>query len=319
MLIVKNLFRIFAPKILISTKMKRIILSLLVTACLTACSKNDNDAPDNKKPPVTLEPKPAPEPTVGVYPRIETTTHHLRQMKLVAESTIANGKVTKSIQKVTDLKNGNVTTYIIDYKYDANGYPTEITTSRKGRSTFDEKETYRFENKRLVEKIKIVEGGVRTNTHNYSYDSEGKLIKYIYSSLQYTDSKPSVIERNYTYSGTTVSVAIVGGHIKTITFDSHWNKLKSEEKFTRTAEIWEYQYNDKPNQAYGYLGDLLYPEEFISKNCLTLMRYISKEEGKADSITEYRREYQYNAQGNIREIKKYDSDGKLEETITYEY
>ena len=299
--------------------MKRIILSLLVTACLTACSKNDNDAPDNKKPPVTLEPKPAPEPTVGVYPRIETTTHHLRQMKLVAESTIANGKVTKSIQKVTDLKNGNVTTYIIDYKYDANGYPTEITTSRKGRSTFDEKETYRFENKRLVEKIKIVEGCVRTNTHNYSYDSEGKLIKYIYSSLQYTDSKPSVIERNYTYSGTTVSVAIVGGHIKTITFDSHWNKLKSEEKFTRTAEIWEYQYNDKPNQAYGYLGDLLYPEEFISKNCLTLMRYISKEEGKADSITEYRREYQYNAQGNIREIKKYDSDGKLEETITYEY
>ena len=298
--------------------MKRIILSLLVTACLTACSKNDNDAPDDKKPPVTLEPKPAPEPTVGVYPRIETTTHHLRQMKLVAESTIANGKVTKSIQKVTDLKNGNVTTYIIDYKYDANGYPTEITTSRKGRSTFDEKETYRFENKRLVEKIKIVEG-VRTNTHNYSYDPEGKLIKYIYSSLQYTDSKPSVIERNYTYSGTTVSVAIVGGHTKTITFDSHWNKLKSEEKFTRTAEIWEYQYNDKPNQAYGYLGDLLYPEEFISKNCLTLMRYISKEEGKADSITEYRREYQYNAQGNIKEIKKYNSDGKLEETITYEY
>lgn len=298
--------------------MKRIILSLLVTACLTACSKNDNDAPDDKKPPVTLEPKPAPEPTVGVYPRIETTTHHLRQMKLVAESTIANGKVTKSIQKVTDLKNGNVTTYIIDYKYDANGYPTEITTSRKGRSTFDEKETYRFENKRLVEKIKIVEG-VRTNTHNYSYDPEGKLIKYIYSSLQYTDSKPSVIERNYTYSGTTVSVAIVGGHTKTITFDSHWNKLKSEEKFTRTAEIWEYQYNDKPNQAYGYLGDLLYPEEFISKNCLTLMRYISKEEGKADSITEYRREYQYNAQGNISEIKKYNSDGKLEETITYEY
>ena len=298
--------------------MKRIILSLLVTACLTACSKNDNDAPDDKKPPVTLEPKPAPEPTVGVYPRIETTTHHLRQMKLVAESTIANGKVTKSIQKVTDLKNGNVTTYIIDYKYDANGYPTEITTSREGRSTFDEKETYRFENKRLVEKIKIVEG-VRTNTHNYSYDPEGKLIKYIYSSLQYTDSKPSVIERNYTYSGTTVSVAIVGGHTKTITFDSHWNKLKSEEKFTRTAEIWEYQYNDKPNQAYGYLGDLLYPEEFISKNCLTLMRYISKEEGKADSITEYRREYQYNAQGNIKEIKKYDSDGKLEETITYEY
>ena len=299
--------------------MKRIILSLLVTACLTACSKNDNDAPDNKKPRVTLEPKPAPEPTVGVYPRIETTTHHLRQMKLVAESIIANGKVTKSIQKVTDLKNGNVTTYIIDYKYDANGYPTEITTSRKGRSTFDEKETYRFENKRLVEKIKIVEGGVRTNTHNYSYDSEGKLIKYIYSSLQYTDSKPSVIERNYTYSGTTVSVAIVGGHTKTITFDSHWNKLKSEEKFTRTAEIWEYQYNDKPNQAYGYLGDLLYPEEFISKNCLTLMRYISKEEGKADSISEYRREYQYNPQGNISEIKKYDSDGKLEETITYEY
>lgn len=298
--------------------MKRIILSLLVTACLTACSKNDNEAPDDKKPPVTLEPKPAPEPTVGVYPRIETTTHHLRQMKLVAESTIANGKVTKSIQKVTDLKNGNVTTYIIDYKYDANGYPTEITTSREGRSTFDEKETYRFENKRLVEKIKIVEG-VRTNTHNYSYDPEGKLIKYIYSSLQYTDSKPSVIERNYTYSGTTVSVAIVGGHTKTITFDSHWNKLKSEEKFTRTAEIWEYQYNDKPNQAYGHLGDLLYPEEFISKNCLTLMRYISKEEGKADSISEYRREYQYNAQGNISEIKKYDSDGKLEETITYEY
>lgn len=298
--------------------MKRIILSLLVTACLTACSKNDNEAPDDKKPPVTLEPKPAPEPTVGVYPRIETTTHHLRQMKLVAESTIANGKVTKSIQKVTDLKNGNVTTYIIDYKYDANGYPTEITTSREGRSTFDEKETYRFENKRLVEKIKIVEG-VRTNTHNYSYDPEGKLIKYIYSSLQYTDSKPSVIERNYTYSGTTVSVAIIGGHTKTITFDSHWNKLKSEEKFTRTAEIWEYQYNDKPNQAYGYLGDLLYPEEFISKNCLTLMRHISKEEGKADSITEYRREYQYNAQGNIKEIKKYDSDGKLEETITYEY
>ena len=298
--------------------MKRIILSLLVTACLTACSKNDNDAPDDKKPPVTLEPKPAPEPTVGVYPRIETTTQHLRQMKLVAESTIANGKVTKSVQKVTDLKNGNVTTYIIDYKYDANGYPTEITTSREGRSTFDEKETYRFENKRLVEKIKIVEG-VRTNTHNYSYDPEGKLIKYIYSSLQYTDSKPSVIERNYTYSGTTVSVAIVGGHTKTITFDSHWNKLKSEEKFTRTAEIWEYQYNDKPNQAYGYLGDLLYPEEFISKNCLTLMRYISKEEGKADSITEYRREYQYNAQGNISEIKKYDSDGKLEETIIYEY
>lgn len=298
--------------------MKRIILSLLVTACLTACSKNDNEAPDDKKPPVTLEPKPTPEPTVGVYPRIETTTHHLRQMKLVAESTIANGKVTKSIQKVTDLKNGNVTTYIIDYKYDANGYPTEITTSREGRSTFDEKETYRFENKRLVEKIKIVEG-VRTNTHNYSYDPEGKLIKYIYSSLQYTDSKPSVIERNYTYSGTTVSVAIVGGHTKTITFDSHWNKLKSEEKFTRTAEIWEYQYNDKPNQAYGHLGDLLYPEEFISKNCLTLMRYISKEEGKADSISEYRREYQYNAQGNISEIKKYDSDGKLEETITYEY
>ena len=194
--------------------MKRIILSLLVTACLTACSKNDNNAPDDKKPPVTLEPKPAPEPTVGVYPRIETTTHHLRQMKLVAESTIANGKVTKSIQKVTDLKNGNVTTYIIDYKYDANGYPTEITTSRKGRSTFDEKETYRFENKRLVEKIKIVEGGVRTNTHNYSYDSEGKLIKYIYSSLQYTDSKPSVIETNYTYSGTTVSVAIVGDILK---------------------------------------------------------------------------------------------------------
>lgn len=193
--------------------MKRIILSLLVTACLTACSKNDNEAPDDKKPPVTLEPKPAPEPTVGVYPRIETTTHHLRQMKLVAESTIANGKVTKSIQKVTDLKNGNVTTYIIDYKYDANGYPTEITTSREGRSTFDEKETYRFENKRLVEKIKIVEG-VRTNTHNYSYDPEGKLIKYIYSSLQYTDSKPSVIERNYTYSGTTVSVAIIGGHTK---------------------------------------------------------------------------------------------------------
>lgn len=298
--------------------MKRIILSLLATACLTACSKNDNDAPDDKKPPVTLEPKPAPEPTVGVYPRIETTTHHLRQMKLVAESTIVNGKVTKSIQKVTDLKNGNVTTYIIDYKYDANGYPTEITTSREGRSTFDEKETYRFENKRLVEKIKIVEG-VRTNTHNYSYDPEGKLIKYIYSSLQYTDSKPSVIERNYTYSGTTVSVAIVGGHTKTITFDSHWNKLKSEEKFTRTAEIWEYQYNDKPNQAYGHLGDLLYPEEFISKNCLTLMRYISKEEGKADSISEYRREYQYNAQGNISEIKKYNSDGKLEETITYEY
>ena len=298
--------------------MKRIILSLLVTACLTACSKNDNEAPDDKKPPVTLEPKPAPEPTVGVYPRIETTTHHLRQMKLVAESTIANGKVTKSIQKVTDLKNGNVTTYIIDYKYDANGYPTEITTSREGRSTFDEKETYRFENKRLVEKIKIVEG-VRTNTHNYSYDPEGKLIKYIYSSLQYTDSKPSVIERNYTYSGTTVSVAIIGGHTKTITFDSHWNKLKSEEKFTRTAEIWEYQYNDKPNQAYGYLGDLLYPEEFISKNCLTLMRHISKEEGKADSISEYRREYQYNAQGNISEIKKYNSDGKLEETITYEY
>lgn len=298
--------------------MKRIILSLLVTACLTACSKNDNDAPDDKKPPVTLEPKEAPKPTVGVYPRIETTTHHLRQRKLVAESTIANGKVTKSVQKVTDLKNGNVTTYIIDYKYDANGYPTEITTSREGRSTFDEKETYRFENKRLVEKIKIVEG-VRTNTHNYSYDPEGKLIKYIYSSLQYTDSKPSVIERNYTYSGTTVSVAIVGGHTKTITFDSHWNKLKSEEKFTRTAEIWEYQYNDKPNQAYGHLGDLLYPEEFISKNCLTLMRYISKEEGKADSITEYRREYQYNAQGNISEIKKYDSDGKLEETITYEY
>ena len=299
-------------------KMKRIILSLLVTACLTACSKNDNDAPDDKKPPVTLEPKPAPEPTVGVYPRIETTTLHLRQMKLVAESTIANGKVTKSIQKVTDLKNGNVTTYIIDYKYDANGYPTEITTSREGRSTFDEKETYRFENKRLVEKIKIVEG-VRTNTHNYSYDPEGKLIKYIYSSLQYTDSKPSVIERNYTYSGTTVSAAIVGGHTKTITFDSHWNKLKSEEKFTRTAEIWEYQYNDKPNQAYGYLGDLLYPEEFISKNCLTLMRHISKEEGKADSISEYRREYQYNAQGNIREIKKYDSNGKLEETTEYEY
>ena len=170
----------------------------------------------------------------------------------------------------------------------------------------------------MIEKIRIVEG-VRTNTHKYSYDPEGKLIKYIYSSLQYTDSKPSVIERNYTYSGTTVSVAIVGGHTKTITFDSHWNKLKSEEKFTRTAEIWEYQYNDKPNQAYGYLGDLLYPEEFISKNCLTLMRYISKEEGKADSITEYRREYQYNAQGNISEIKKYDSDGKLEETITYEY
>ena len=318
MLIVKNLFRIFAPKILISTKMKRIILSLLVATCLTACSKNDNDAPDDKKPPVTLEPKPAPEPTVGVYPRIETTTLHLRQMKLVAESTIANGKVTKSIQKVTDLKNGNVTTYIIDYKYDANGYPTEITTSREGRTILDEKETYRFENKRLVEKIRIVEG-VRTNTHNYSYDPEGKLIKYIYSSLQYTDSKPSVIERNYTYSGTTVSVAIVGGHTKTITFDSHWNKLKSEEKFTRTAEIREYQYNDKPNQAYGHLGDLLYPEEFISKNCLTLMRYISKEEGKADSITEYRREYQYNAQGNISEIKKYDSDGKLEETITYEY
>ena len=299
--------------------MKRIILSLLVIACLTACSKNDNDTPDDKKPPVILEPKEAPKPTVGVYPRIETTTQHLRQMKLVAEFTIVNDKVTKSVQKVTDLKNGNVTTYIIDYKYDANGYPTEITTSRKGRSTFDEKETYRFENKRLVEKIKIVEGGVRTNTHNYSYDSEGKLIKYIYSSLQYTDSKPSVIERNYTYSGTTVSVAIVGGHTKTITFDSHWNKLKSEEKFTRTAEIWEYQYNDKPNQAYGYLGDLLYPEEFISKNCLTLMRYISKEEGKADSISEYRREYQYNPQGNISEIKKYDSDGKLEETITYEY
>ena len=298
--------------------MKRIILSLLVTACLTACSKNDNDAPDDKKPPVTLEPKPAPEPTVGVYPRIATTTQHLRQMKSVAEFTIVNDKVTKSIQKVTDLKNGNVTTYIIDYKYDANGYPTEITTSREGRSTFDEKETYRFENKRLVEKIKIVEG-VRTNTHNYSYDPEGKLIKYIYSSLQYTDSKPSVIERNYTYSGTTVSVAIVGGHTKTITFDSHWNKLKSEEKFTRTAEIWEYQYNDKPNQAYGHLGDLLYPEEFISKNCLTLMRHISKEEGKADSISEYRREYQYNPQGNISEIKKYDSDSKLEETITYEY
>ena len=297
--------------------MKRIILSLLVTACLTACSKNDNDAPDDKKPPVTLEPKPAPEPTVGVYPRIETTTHHLRQMKLVAESTIANGKVTKSIQKVTDLKNGNITTYIIDYKYDANGYPTEITTSREGRSTFDEKETYRFENKRLVEKIKIVEG-VRTNTHNYSYDPEGKLIKYIYSSLQYTDSKPSVIETNYTYSGTTVW-AVVGNRTETITFDSRWNKLKNEQKFTRTAEIWEYQYNDKPNQAYGHLGDLLYPEEFISKNCLTLMRYISKEEGKADSITEYRREYQYNAQGNISEIKKYDSDGKLEETITYEY
>ena len=299
--------------------MKRIILSLLVTACLTACSKNDNEAPDDKKPPITLEPKPAPEPTVGVYPRIETTTHHLRQMKLVAESTIANGKVTKSVQKVTDLKNGNITTYIIDYKYDTNGYPTEITTSREGRTVLDEKETYRFENKRLVEKIKIVEGGVRTYTHNYSYDSEGKLTKYIYSSLQYTDPKPSVRETNYTYSGTTVSAAIVGGHTETITFDSRWNKLKSEQKFTRTADVWEYQYNDKPNQAYGYLGDLLYPEEFISKNCLTLMRYISKEEGKADSITEYRREYQYNAQGNISEIKKYDSDGKLEETITYEY
>lgn len=297
--------------------MKRIILSLLVTACLTACSKNDNNAPDDKKPPVTLEPKPAPEPTVGVYPRIETTTHHLRQMKLVAESTIENGKVTKSVQKVTDLKNGNVTTYIIDYKYDANGYPTEITTSREGRSTFDEKETYRFENKRLVEKIKIVEG-VRTNTHNYSYDPEGKLIKYIYSSLQYTDSKPSVRETNYTYSGTTVW-AVAGNRTETITFDSRWNKLKSEQKFTQTADVWEYQYNDKPNQAYGHLGDLLYPEEFISKNCLTLMRHISKEEGKADSITEYRREYQYNAQGNISEIKKYDSDGKLEETITYEY
>jgi len=64
---------------------------------------------------------------------------------------------------------------------------------------------------------------------------------------------------------------------------------------------------------------LLYPEEFISKNCLTLMRHISKEEGKEDSISEYRREYQYNAQGNIREIKKYDSNGKLEETTEYEY
>mgnify|MGYP001643756746 FL=1 len=299
-------------------KMKRIILSLLVTACLTACSKNDNDAPDDKKPPVILEPKPAPEPTVGVYPRIVTTTQHLRKKQLVAESTIVNGKVTKSIQKVTDLENGNVTTYIIDYKYDANGYPTEITTSRKGRTILDEKETYRFENKRLVEKIKIVEGGVRTNTHNYSYDSEGKLIKYIYSSLQYTDSKPSVIETNYTYSGTTVW-AVVGNRTETITFDSRWNKLKSEQKFTRTADIWEYQYNDKPNQAYGHLGDLLYPEEFISKNCLTLMRHISKEEGKEDSISEYRREYQYNAQGNIREIKKYDSNGKLEETTEYEY
>ena len=141
-------------------KMKRIILSLLVTACLTACSKNDNEAPDDKKPPVTLEPKPAPEPTVGVYPRIVTTTQHLRKKQLVAESTIVNGKVTKSIQKVTDLENGNVTTYIIDYKYDANGYPTEITTSRKGRTILDEKETYRFENKRLVEKIKIVEGAL---------------------------------------------------------------------------------------------------------------------------------------------------------------
>lgn len=299
--------------------MKRIILSLLVTACLTACSKNDNDAPDDKKPPVTLEPKEAPKPTVGVYPHILTTTQHLRQMKSVAEFTVVNGKVTKSVQKVTDLKNGNITTYIIDYKYDTNGYPTEITTSREGRTVLDEKETYRFENKRLVEKIKIVEGGVRTYTHNYSYDSEGKLTKYIYSSLQYTNPKPSVRETNYTYSGTTVSAAIVGGHTETITFDSRWNKLKSEEKFTQTADIWEYQYNDKPNQAYGYLGDLIYPEEFISKNCLTLMRYISKEEGKADSISEYRREYQYNAQGNIREIKKYDSDGKLEETITYEY
>ena len=299
-------------------KMKRIILSLLVTACLTACSKNDNDAPDDKKPPVILEPKPAPEPTVGVYPRIVTTTQHLRKKQLVAESTIVNGKVTKSIQKVTDLENGNVTTYIIDYKYDANGYPTEITTSRKGRTILDEKETYRFENKRLVEKIKIVEGGVRTNTHNYSYDSEGKLIKYIYSMQQYIDPKPSVIETNYTYSGTTVW-AVVGNRTETITFDSRWNKLKSEQKFTRTADIWEYQYNDKPNQAYGHLGDLLYPEEFISKNCLTLMRHISKEEGKEDSISEYRREYQYNAQGNIREIKKYDSNGKLEETTEYEY
>lgn len=300
-------------------KMKRIILSLLVTACLTACSKNDNEAPDDKKPPVTLEPKPAPEPTVGVYPRIVTTTQHLRKKQLVAESTIVNGKVTKSIQKVTDLENGNVTTYIIDYKYDANGYPTEITTSRKGRTILDEKETYRFENKRLVEKIKIVEGGVRTDTHNYSYDSEGKLIKYIYSMQQYIDPKPSVRETNYTYTGTTVSAAIVGGHTETITFDSRWNKLKSEQKFTRTADIWEYQYNDKPNQAYGHLGDLLYPEEFISKNCLTLMRHISKEEGKEDSTSEYRREYQYNAQGNIREIKKYDSNGKLEETTEYEY
>ena len=299
-------------------KMKRIILSLLVTACLTACSKNDNDAPDDKKPPVTLEPKPAPEPTVGVYPRIVTTTQHLRKKQLVAESTIVNGKVTKSIQKVTDLENGNVTTYIIDYKYDANGYPTEITTSRKGRTILDEKETYRFENKRLVEKIKIVEGGVRTNTHNYSYDSEGKLIKYIYSMQQYIDPKPSVRETNYTYTGTTVW-AVVGNRTETITFDSRWNKLKSEEKFTRTAEIWEYQYNDKPNQAYGHLGDLLYPEEFISKNCLALMRHISKEQGKEDSISEYRREYQYNAQGNIREIKKYDSNGKLEETTEYEY
>ena len=149
--------------------MKRIILSLLVTACLTACSKNDNDAPDDKKPPVTLEPKEAPKPTVGVYPHILTTTQHLRQMKSVAEFTIVNDKVTKSVQKVTDLKNGNVTTYIIDYKYDANGYPTEITTSREGRTILDEKETYRFENKRLVEKIRIVEGGVRTDTHNYSY------------------------------------------------------------------------------------------------------------------------------------------------------
>ncbi len=299
-------------------KMKRIILSLLVTACLTACSKNDNEAPDDKKPPVTLEPKPDPEPTVGVYPRIVTTTQHLRKKQLVAESTIVNGKVTKSIQKVTDLENGNVTTYIIDYKYDANGYPTEITTSRKGRTILDEKETYRFENKRLVEKIKIVEGGVRTNTHNYSYDSEGKLIKYIYSMQQYIDPKPSVRETNYTYTGTTVW-AVVGNRTETITFDSRWNKLKSEQKFTRTADIWEYQYNDKPNQAYGHLGDLLYPEEFISKNCLTLMRHISKEEGKEDSISEYRREYQYNAQGNISKIKKYDSDGRLEETTEYEY
>ncbi|MFK8270933.1 hypothetical protein [Capnocytophaga stomatis] len=312
--------------------MKRFILSLFALSLIVSCDKDNTDGGQPIEE-ASILPKKIVERSTEVkrdQNGVETRIEHVEEVNYeIVENKVVGG----TFNSFKNNKKEDSSKFTHTYENDL--LKTSVYVNLKTNKE-DSKNTYKYENGKLVEKVEewLTNSGKNSNTTTYKYSGDKLIEKQVKNNWGSDESikvsefvyvSPTEIKEIKTIPYIINDQKMTRTETTTYTLDAERRVIRSVEEEEDRKITKEFQYDDKKNYKYHPIAlatepDHFLDEEVMKNNLISLKMTFEYKQGSQYNRTETSTySYQYNDKGyptRIEEVYKSSPNAKPQTIIT---